>query len=95
MIGKEDMDRLFTELNGTLKETEDAWKDNFSKEGYEFLLQIVPGTLGRLIEDCNSPREVMATFAALWVGGVRFGWELKEQYDTTDTDTSVGPQEAV
>lgn len=93
MIGPEDMDRLFTELiQGMTSESVDKeWEENFTKEGMSFLIAIVPGTLRQLLASCKSPEEVVAIFTALWVGGVRFGWELKEQYDTPPEDTPITP----
>lgn len=91
MINKQDIDRFFVELNSSLAdEIDETWKKNFTDDAYEFLLDIVPGTLRQLLQSCTTQREVLATFTALWVGGIRMGWELKEQYDTAGN-----PQETI
>lgn len=82
MIGLEDIDRLFKEMNSNHEPaTETAWwLERFTTEGHKFLLDIIPVTLRMLIMDCETTEQVVAVFNSLWVGGIRLGWELKEQY---------------
>lgn len=92
LIGKEDISRLFTEIGLTMESnpdpTDDPWMNaTFTPEAIDYLINITPSTfqsvLQAMINYVNGDLSVIV--GAYFIGGVRLGYNLHEQYHSAPT----------